>query len=119
MFGCEWSQMMRFSRFGVVAVIAVTVLLGANCSYYNKVMARKNLVDGAKAYKDRKFPEAEARFRYAASLDPKGETIEGRTAQLSLARTLHSEYIGNRGKKEFAQEALEEYKKSLGLVSRS
>lgn len=104
---------MRFSRFGVVAVIAITVLLGANCSYYNKVMARKNLVDGAKAYKDRKFPEAEARFRYAASLDPKGETVEGRTAQLSLARTLHSEYIGNRKDTAKAQEALEEYKKSL------
>lgn len=105
---------MRFSRFGVIAVLAITVLLGANCSYYNKVMARKNLVDGAKAYKDRKFPEAEARFRYAASLDPKGETIEGRTAQLSLARTLHSEFIGNRKETAKAEEALNEYKKSLG-----
>src|SRR3954453_19603278 len=104
---------MRFSRFGVLAFIAFTVLLGANCSYYNRVMARKNLVDGAKAYKDRKFPEAEARFRYAASLDPNGDTVEGRTAQLSLARTLHSEYIGNRQNKELAQSALNEYKKSL------
>ncbi|MEP6944437.1 MAG: hypothetical protein ABJA02_00860 [Acidobacteriota bacterium] len=105
--------MMRFCRFGVFAFIALTVLFGANCSYYNKVMARKNLVDGAKAYKDRKFPEAEALFRYAASLDPKGETVEGRTAQLSLARTLHSEYIGNRQNKALAQSALDEYKKSL------
>lgn len=104
---------MRFSRFGVLAFIAFTVLLGANCSYYNRVMARKNLVDGAKAYKDRKFPEAEARFRYAASLDPNGDTVEGRTAQLSLARTLHSEYIGNRSDKGKAQAALDEYKKSL------
>ncbi len=104
---------MRFSRFGVLALLAVTVLLGANCSYYNRVMARKNLVDGAKAYKDRKFPEAEARFRYAASLDPNGDTVEGRTAQLSLARTLHSEYIGNRANKDLAQSALNEYKKSL------
>ncbi len=92
----------------------MTVLLGANCSYYNRVIARKNLVDGAKAYKDHKFPEAEALFRYAASKDPNGETVEGRTAQLSLARTLHSEYIGDRSKKTFAQQALEEYKKSLG-----
>jgi len=76
-------------------------------------MARKNLVDGAKAYKDRKFPEAEARFRYAASLDPNGDSVEGRTAQLSLARTLHSEYIGNRSDKGKAQAALDEYKKSL------
>lgn len=104
---------MRFCRFGVIALLAFTVLLGANCSYYNKVMARKNLVDGARAYKDRKFPEAEALFRYAASLDPNGETVEGRTAQLSLARTLHSEYIGNRIDKGKAQAALDEYRKSL------
>jgi len=89
------------------------ISLGSGCSFYNRVMARKNLVDGAKAYKDRKFPEAEERFRYAASLDPEGETLEGRTAQLSLARTLHSEYIGNRSDKAKAQEAIDAYKVSL------
>ena len=59
-------------------------------------MARKALVDGSEAYKGRKFPEAEAFFRAAVARDPKGETLEGKTAQLFLARTLHSEYIGNR-----------------------
>src|SRR5262245_49465356 len=110
-----WSQMMRFSRFGLLAFIALTVLIGTNCSYYNRIIARKNLVDGAKAYKDRKFAEAEKLFRYAASIDPKGETVEGRTAQLSLARTLHSEYIGNRQNKDLAEQALKEYEKSLPL----
>ncbi|MEP6850254.1 MAG: hypothetical protein ABI999_15450 [Acidobacteriota bacterium] len=76
-------------------------------------MARKDLVDGSKAYKDRKFPEAERLFRSAASRDPEGNTLEGRTAQLSLARTLHSMYIGDRLHKELAQQALAEYKKSL------
>ncbi|MBK6751776.1 MAG: hypothetical protein KA956_02010 [Pyrinomonadaceae bacterium] len=76
-------------------------------------MARKNLVDGSKAYKDRKFPEAERLFRYAASLDPNGDTVEGRTAQLSLARTLHSMFIGDRQNKAKAEEALAEYNKSL------
>ncbi|MBX3282493.1 MAG: hypothetical protein KF756_08460 [Acidobacteria bacterium] len=104
---------MRISRLGVLAVVAVMVSLGSGCSFYNRVMARKNLVDGAKAYKDRKFPEAEARFRYAASLDPEGDTLEGRTAQISLARTLHSEYIGNRSDKAKAEEAIEAYKVSL------
>lgn len=104
---------MRLSRFWILALISAAVLLGTNCSYYNKVMARKNLVDGSKAYKDRKFPEAEKLFRYAASLDPNGETVEGRTAQLSLARTLHSMFIGDRGKKEYAEAALKEYEKSL------
>ncbi|MGH9820055.1 MAG: hypothetical protein ACRD43_07775, partial [Pyrinomonadaceae bacterium] len=76
-------------------------------------MSRKDLVDGSKAYKDRKFSEAERLFRRAASRDPNGDTLEGRTAQLSLARTLHSEFIGDRQNKALAQDALAEYKKSL------
>ena len=104
---------MRLSRFWVLTLISITVLTGANCGYYNQVMARKNLVDGSKAYKDRKFPEAESLFRYAASLDPDGNSVEGRTAQLSLARTIHSTYIGNRQKTEIAESALIEYNKSL------
>jgi len=111
--GGEWSQIMRLSRFWILALISAAVLLGTNCSYYNKVMSRKNLVDGSKAYKDRKFPEAEKLFRYAASLDPEGKTVEGRTAQLSLARTLHSMYVGDRQKKDLAEQALAEYNKSL------
>jgi tetratricopeptide (TPR) repeat protein len=106
---------MRFSRLGVIALISVSVLMGANCSYYGRVMARKNLVDGSKAYKDRKFPEAEQLFREAVTRDPKGDYVEGQTAQLFLARTLHSEYIGNRSDKAKAEAAINEYKKSLAL----
>lgn len=87
---------MRSSRFGLFVFISVLVLFGSNCQYYNKVMARKSLVDGSEAYKGRKFPEAEAFFRAAVARDPKGETLEGRIAQLFLARTIHSEFIGNR-----------------------
>lgn len=104
---------MRLSRFWVLLLISAFAFAGTSCSYYNKVMARKNLVDGSKAYKDRKFADAEKLFRYAASLDPQGTTLEGRTAQLSLARTLHSMYIGDRQKKDLAEKALEEYQKSL------
>ena len=104
---------MRFSRIGVFVLLSVTVLMSANCSYYNRVMARKNLVDGSKAYKDRKFPEAEQQFRNAVGRDPKGDYVEGKTAQLFLARTLHSEFIGNRGDKSKATEAISEYQKAL------
>src|ERR1700759_4880167 len=102
--------MMRFSRAGVFVVLLITVLLGSNCSYYNRVLARKDLVDGSKAYKDRKFPEAEQLFRSAAARDPRGDTLEGRTAQLFLARTLHSEYIGDRQKKDLALGAIDAYR---------
>ncbi len=89
--------------------------MGANCSYYSRVMARKDLVDGSKAYKDRKFPDAEQLFRNAVSRDPSGQTTEGKTAQLFLARTLHSEFIGDRSKTNLAESAINEYKKSLAL----
>ncbi|MDQ3372655.1 MAG: hypothetical protein M3521_02040, partial [Acidobacteriota bacterium] len=81
---------MRFSRVGTIFLVLTTVLIGANCSYYNQIIARKNLVDGGKAYKNRKFQEAEQLFRDAIRRDPSGENVEGRTAQLFLARTLHS-----------------------------
>ncbi len=108
--------MMRFSRFGVIVLLSLIVLTGANCSYYNRVLARKNLVDGSKAYKDRKFPEAEQLFRSAVARDPNGEFVEGKTAQLFLARTLHSEFIGNRIEKNKAEDAIKEYQKALTLT---
>lgn len=102
---------MSFSRAGIFVLALLTIFIGSNCSYYNRVLARKNLVDGGKAYKDRKFSDAEQLFRNAVNRDP--ETLEGKTAQLFLARTLHSEYIGNRGNPAKAEEAIQEYKKVL------
>lgn len=106
---------MRFSRVGIIALLAVTVLAGANCGYYNRVMARKDLVDGSAAYKNRKFDEAQALFKKAVGRDPKGDYLEGRMAQLFLARTLHSQYIGNRKDTAKAEQAIVEYQKALAF----
>lgn len=104
---------MKVSRVGIVAFIVLISLIGTNCSYYYRVRSRQNLVDGAQAYKNRKFDEAEQQFRAAISRDPDGETAEGKTAQVFLARTLHSQFIGNRKQENKAQEAIEEYQKVL------
>lgn len=106
---------MKVSRPGIVGLIIVlsTVLL-SNCGIYNRVKSRQDLVDGAAAYKSRKFPQAEALFRDAISRDPQGTTTEGKTAQVFLARTLHSAYISKRDEKGTAQQAINEYKKVLG-----
>ncbi len=106
---------MRFSRVGIIALLAVTVLAGANCGYYNRVMARKDLVDGSAAYKNRKFDEAQTLFKKAVARDPKGDYLEGRMAQLFLARTLHSQYIGNRKDTAKAEQAIVEYQKALAF----
>lgn len=87
---------MKMSRAGILILISISVLIGTNCASYNRIIARKNLVDGAKAYKDKKFKDAEQLFRDAVSRDPNGDTDEGKTAQLFLARTIHSMYVGNR-----------------------
>lgn len=104
---------MRFSRLGILSLILLTVLAGANCSYYNRIITRKNLVDGGQAYKDRKFQDAEQLFRSAVDRDPQGQTVEGKAAQLFLARTLHSQFIGNRQDIPRAEAAIQEYKKVL------
>ena len=106
---------MRSSRLGVFVLLTLTVFLTANCGYFNRILSRKNLVDGSIAYKERKFQEAEEMFRKAAARDPEGTTLEGKTAQVFLARTLHSRYIGNREDKALAEEAIEAYKKSLAV----
>ncbi len=104
---------MRLSRLGILSLILLTALVGANCSFYNQVLARKDLVDGGKAYKDRKFQEAEELFRSAIARDPQGQSKEGKAAQLFLARTLHSEYIGKREDSAKAEDAIKEYKRVL------
>lgn len=106
---------MSFSRLGILVLIIATVLTATNCSFYNRVASRKNLVDGSEAYKGRKFAEAEALFRKAAERDPDGSTLEGRIAQVFLARTLHSEYVGNRENKQLAEDAITAYKKALSF----
>ena len=104
---------MRLSRLGLLFLIAASVLLGSSCGYYSRIMSRKDLVDGSMAYRERKFAEAEELFRKAAGRDPQGTTVEGKTAQVFLARTLHSRFIGDRQKTELAEEAIREYQKAL------
>src|SRR5690606_798859 len=106
---------MRSSRLGILTLLVLTVFLTTNCAYFNRILSRKNLVDGSVAYKERKFAEAEDLFRRAAERDPEGETLEGRTAQLFLARTIHSRYIGNRQDDALAEQAIVEYQKMLAL----
>src|SRR5687768_16598831 len=105
---------MKISRVGITGIIVfLSIGLFTNCAFYSRIKSRQDLVDGAAAYKNRKFEEARELFKDAISRDPNGETQEGRTAQVFLARTLHSEYIADRSKREKAEEAIAEYHKVL------
>lgn len=103
---------MRISRVGILFLAIIVAISGAGCSVYNSVMARKNVVDGAEAFKGRKFDVAEELFRTAVNRAPEGSK-EQKTAQLFLARTLHSEFAANRAQTAKATQAIEEYKKVL------
>jgi tetratricopeptide (TPR) repeat protein len=104
---------MSFSRLGVIVFLGALVAVSTGCEAYNRILTRKDVVDGSTAYKERKFAEAEELFRKAAARDPEGKTEEGKIAQLFLARTLHSRFIGDRQKREYAEQAIAEYKKAL------
>lgn len=103
---------MRLSRLGGFLLVLTTVLIGANCSYYNQIIARKNLVDGGESFKNRKYPEAQQLFRDAINRNP--GSGEAQMAQLFLARTLHSQFVANRtGEADKGEQAIQEYKKVL------
>lgn len=98
--------MMKMSRLGILVLIILTLLGSTGC--VGRVIARKDIVDGAKAYKDRKFDEAERLFREALKWDP-----SQKTAEVFLARTLHSQFSNDKKLTPKALEAIEAYKKVL------
>jgi tetratricopeptide (TPR) repeat protein len=102
---------MKISRVGILLLITITILSVSGCSIVNRVFARNELNDGAKAYKERKFAEAEKHFRKARDLDP-----DQMIAQRLLARSLHQQFLSNRtaaSNLAKGEEATEIYKKIL------
>ena len=104
---------MKISRAGIILTIVLVGFGLSGCNYYNRIMMRRDLVDGAEAYKKRKLVIAENLFRDAIKRDPNGSTQEGKTAQTFLARTLHSQYIANKQETGKANEAIQEYNRVL------
>jgi tetratricopeptide (TPR) repeat protein len=80
---------MRFSwsRIGATAILALFVAAGAGCTLINKVRAKNELNETARAYREGKFEEAEQHARKALSYDP-----DSRTAAIFIARVLHQQY---------------------------
>ncbi|HMS40468.1 MAG TPA: hypothetical protein PKE69_09595 [Pyrinomonadaceae bacterium] len=107
---------MKLSRVGILILLTTIVIAGTSCSTYNRWVARRNLVDGVLAYKDRKFSVAEGFFRKAVAIDPEAKTEEGKKARSFLARTLNSIYVGNRSEassKAIGEEAVKLYRASV------
>ncbi len=80
---------MRFSRsrVGVIAILALFVAATAGCTLVNKIRAKNELNETAKAYKEGRFEEAEQHAKRALQLDPTNQT-----APIFIARVIHQQY---------------------------
>src|SRR5215467_3395279 len=78
---------MKLSQTRIVIVLAVLVATTSGCGVVNRIRAKNQLNEAARAYREGKFEEAEQHSRQAASLDP-----DNKTAPMFIARTIHAQY---------------------------
>jgi len=102
---------MKLSQTRVAIALAILVVSTSGCSLVNRIRAKNQLNEAARAYHEGHFEEAEQYSRRAAELDP-----NSKTAPLFIARTIHAQYrpgvqaADNLAK---AQEAIQAYQTIL------
>src|SRR5215510_8701679 len=97
----------------VLAILVATILVAttSGCGVVNRIRAKNQLNEAARAYREGRFPEAEQHSREAAELDP-----DNKTAPMFIARTIHAQYRPGVQTPENiakAQAAIEAYQKIL------
>lgn len=78
---------MRLSRTHIIILLAALATATSGCALVNRVRAKNALNEGARAYRDGNFAEAEQKFRYAYELDPTQQN-----APLFIARAIQQQY---------------------------
>ncbi|HET6862506.1 MAG TPA: hypothetical protein VFH91_05645 [Pyrinomonadaceae bacterium] len=102
---------MKLSQTRIAIVLAVLVATSSGCGVINRIRAKNQLNEAARAYREGKFEEAEQHSREAADLDP-----TNKTAPMFIARTIHAQYrpgVQNPENIAKAQKAIEAYQKIL------
>jgi len=102
---------MKLSQTGIVMVLAILVATSSGCGVINRIRAKNQLNEAAKAYREGHFPEAEEHSRRAAELDP-----NNKTAPMFIARTIHAQYrpgVQSQENIAKAQEAIAAYQQLL------
>ena len=102
---------MKVSHARIAIVLAVLVATSSGCGVINRIRAKNQLNEAARAYREGKFPEAEQHSREAAALDP-----DNKTAPMFIARTIHAQYrpgVQAPDNVAKAQAAIEAYQKIL------
>ena len=78
---------MKLSQTRIAIVLAVLVFMASGCSIVNRIRAKNELNEAARAYREAHFTEAEQHSRRALELDP-----DSKTALSFIARTIHAQY---------------------------
>jgi tetratricopeptide (TPR) repeat protein len=78
---------MKLSRISIAALLLALVATSGGCALVNRVRAKNALNEGARAYRDGRFSDAEDRFRTAYELDP-----SEKNAPLFIARAIQQQY---------------------------
>ena len=102
---------MKLSQTRIAIVLAVLVIISSGCGVVNRIRAKNQLNEAARAYREGKFPEAEQHSRQAAELDP-----DNKTAPMFIARTIHAQYrpgVQTPDNIAKAQEAIQAYQQIL------
>src|SRR5678815_748066 len=102
---------MKLSQTRIAIVLAILVATSSGCGVVNRIRAKNQLNEAARAYREGRFPEAEQHAREAAALDP-----NNKTAPMFIARTIHAQYRPGVQSPENiakAQQAIEAYQQLL------
>ena len=102
---------MKLSQTRIAIVLAILVATSAGCGVINRIRAKNQLNEAARAYREGRFLEAEQHSREAAALDP-----DNKTAPMFVARTIHAQYrpgVQQPDNIKKAQEAIDAYQKIL------
>jgi len=102
---------LSWSRIGATAILALFVAAGAGCTLVNKIRAKNELNDTARAYREGHFDEAEQHAKRALSLDP-----DNKTAAIFIARVIHQQYkpgVDTPDNIQKARDAIDAYKRIL------
>jgi tetratricopeptide (TPR) repeat protein len=102
---------MKLSQTRIAIVLAILVATSSGCGVINRIRAKNQLNEAARAYREGRFVEAEQHSREAAELDP-----NNKTAPMFIARTIHAQYRPGVQTPENiakAQEAIEAYQQLL------
>src|SRR5262245_37079037 len=102
---------MKPSQTRIAIVLAILVATSSGCGVINRIRAKNQLNEAARAYREGHFDEAEQHSRRAADLDP-----DNRTAPMFIARTIHAQYrpgVQSPENIKKAQEAIDAYQSIL------